>query len=115
MKRYDAYKSYWIEHDRREIEKNESRRLDACRVASELAALHSVCNSIIKTREMIPDNEQEKTIYMESLALKLHNFYNGCERIFEKIAVDINGGIPGSFDWHKRLLHSSGNLNGNHW
>jgi uncharacterized protein YutE (UPF0331/DUF86 family) len=47
--------------------------------------------------------ELKKIIY-ESLALKLHNFYTGCERIFQIIASELNGGLPSSYDWHRRLL-----------
>lgn len=36
--------------------------------------------------------------------LKLHNFYTACERIFEKIAGEVNGGLPRTQDWHLRLL-----------
>jgi len=34
----------------------------------------------------------------------LHDFYNACERIFELIANNINGGMTGGHKWHKRLL-----------
>lgn len=43
-------------------------------------------------------------VFYESLALKLHNFYTGCERIFQIIASELNGALPSSYDWHKRLL-----------
>lgn len=35
----------------------------------------------------------------------LHDFYNACERIFEIIAREVNGGISSSEQWHKKLLH----------
>lgn len=35
----------------------------------------------------------------------LHDFYNACERIFETIAREINGGVPLSGQWHKKLLY----------
>lgn len=35
----------------------------------------------------------------------LHDFYNACERIFELIARQINGGVPASEQWHKKLLY----------
>jgi hypothetical protein len=35
----------------------------------------------------------------------LHDFYNACERIFELIANNINGGITGGHRWHKKLLY----------
>ena len=41
----------------------------------------------------------------ESAALRLHNFYTGCERIFKLIASEINGSVPHELDWHKRLLN----------
>lgn len=34
----------------------------------------------------------------------LQDFYNGVEGIFTKIAGEVNGGLPASEDWHKRLL-----------
>jgi len=46
----------------------------------------------------------QKNYIIESLALKLHNFYTGCERIFEKISGDINSKVLQGIDWHKRLL-----------
>lgn len=75
-------------------------------IEEDLFSLESVCNSINETYKIFPDNEQQKIIYKESLALKLHNYYTVCERVFEKIAVDLNGGVPDKYDWHRRLLHS---------
>ena len=43
-------------------------------------------------------------VFYESLALKLHNFYTGCERIFQIIASELNDALPSGYDWHKRLL-----------
>lgn len=42
--------------------------------------------------------------FYESLALKFHNFYTGCERIFSLISIELNGGLPKSADWRRRLL-----------
>ena len=35
----------------------------------------------------------------------LHDFYNACERLFELIAREVNGGLPSSGLWHKKLLY----------
>lgn len=35
----------------------------------------------------------------------LHDFYNCCERIFKKIAIEIDGYFPSSKSWHKELLY----------
>lgn len=49
-------------------------------------------------------NRTKEEEVAESAALRLHNFYTGCERIFKLITSEVNGGIPHELDWHKRLL-----------
>ncbi|TVR64874.1 MAG: hypothetical protein EA426_00295, partial [Spirochaetaceae bacterium] len=34
----------------------------------------------------------------------LHDFYSGMERIFRRIAEELNGGVPNSEQWHRDLL-----------
>ena len=34
----------------------------------------------------------------------VHDFYTGVERIFEKIAVELDGGVPAGRAWHRDLL-----------
>lgn len=34
----------------------------------------------------------------------VHDFYTGAERIFERIAPELNGGIPAGPAWHRELL-----------
>jgi len=75
-------------------------------IKDEMTMLESLVEDIRETSAAIPSGRKKKRIYEESLALKLHNFYTGCERIFQKIAGDINGGVPVTFDWHRRLLYS---------
>jgi hypothetical protein len=75
-------------------------------IKDELALLESLIVDIGETAKDLPKTQKKKRVYEESLALKLHNFYTGCERIFQKIADDLNGGTSHSLDWHKRLLKS---------
>lgn len=49
-------------------------------------------------------NRTNKEEIAESAALRLHNFYTGCERIFKLIISEVNGGVPHELDWHKRIL-----------
>jgi hypothetical protein len=42
--------------------------------------------------------------YWDAVALNLHSYYSGIERIFEDIARTIDRTIPESSDWHQRLL-----------
>jgi hypothetical protein len=42
--------------------------------------------------------------YLDGVALNLHGFYSGLERIFELIAITVDGTIPEGEHWHKALL-----------
>lgn len=42
--------------------------------------------------------------YLGSIALNLHSFYSGAERIFKQIAQTIDQSVPDTADWHRQLL-----------
>lgn len=42
--------------------------------------------------------------YLDSVALNLHGFYSGLERIFERLAETIDGSLPKGENWHQALL-----------
>jgi hypothetical protein len=42
--------------------------------------------------------------YWDGVALNMHNYYSGVERIFEDIARTIDASIPSGSDWHQSLL-----------
>lgn len=44
-------------------------------------------------------------IYKRSKGSILHDFYNCCERIFKKIAIELNQGYEETEKWHKTLLY----------
>ena len=76
-------------------------------IRGEISSLSQLTEDIVRTwarREEVADDERRT--YLESTALKLHNFYTGCERIFEKIAGEVNGRLPRTPDWHLRLLRT---------
>lgn len=43
-------------------------------------------------------------LYVDSVALSLHGFYAGLERLFEMIAVTVDGHVPRGENWHQVLL-----------
>lgn len=43
--------------------------------------------------------------YLDGVALNLHGFYSGLERIFERVASTIDGNIPDGANWHQELLN----------
>ncbi len=42
--------------------------------------------------------------YLDGVALNLHGFYTGVERIFEDVARTLEKTIPSGFNWHRDLL-----------
>ena len=42
--------------------------------------------------------------YWDGVALNLHSFYAGVERIFEDIARTVDASVPVGSDWHRDLL-----------
>ena len=43
-------------------------------------------------------------LYLDSVALNLHSFYNGVERLFSGIATTLDNRLPEGHRWHKALL-----------
>lgn len=46
----------------------------------------------------------DQDAYLNSVALNLHAFYSGLERVFTYIADDLDGGLPSGSEWHAQLL-----------
>ncbi len=42
--------------------------------------------------------------YIDSVALSLHGFYSGVERLFELIATQVDESLPTGETWHRALL-----------
>jgi hypothetical protein len=43
-------------------------------------------------------------LYVDSVALNLHGFYAGLERLFERIGATVDGYVPQGENWHQLLL-----------
>lgn len=43
-------------------------------------------------------------LYLDSVALNLHGFYAGLERMFELVATTVDGQVPTGEHWHQVLL-----------
>jgi predicted nucleotidyltransferase len=71
-------------------------------VEDELAALAEIVQAVqqgLRPLDTIPSQ-----FAMNALASYLHQFYTGCERILERIAVVVDGGLPGGAYSHANLL-----------
>lgn len=87
----------------REMSSSQVREL-ADDIESELTRLARLEFDIPYVQREIGRDAEHRALLFESLALKLHNFYTGCERIFQLVASELNGAVPLGYDWHKRLL-----------
>jgi hypothetical protein len=76
----------------------------AADIETELSRLTQLETSIKTVQAEIEHDPDRAPLFYENLALKLHNFYTGCEKILRLVAVELNGGLPTGADWHKRLL-----------
>jgi len=45
-------------------------------------------------------------LFLDSVALNLHGFYSGLERLFELIVRHLGGDLPSGPSWHEQLLVS---------
>lgn len=48
--------------------------------------------------------KESDDLYLDGIALNLHGFYSGIERLFERIAVHVDDNLPQGANWHKTLL-----------
>jgi len=74
----------------------------AIRIRSELHELEDV---LIRIKEGW-DRAQRSgdSYYLDGVALNLHSLYSGIERLFELIAVNVDGNKPDKENWHRELL-----------
>lgn len=79
----------------------------AAEIRQELEAANRLAEETVATwAKKSAVAEEERRTYIESAALKLHNFYTAYERIFERVAGLLNGVLPQTPDWHLRLLRT---------
>ena len=50
-------------------------------------------------------SEKPDPIERSAFAAMLHSFYTGIENILKRVALEIDGGLPGSEIWHRQLLN----------
>lgn len=76
------------------------------RTRNEIAELDDAVRRALRawqrSREVGPDQD----VYLDSVALNLHGFYSGLERMFELIARHIDQNMPTGEMWHRDLLRA---------
>jgi len=74
----------------------------SARIDTELSELKLVVERTLQAWDKAV--KQNDDFYLDSVALNLHAFYSGLERIFEKLASTIDGAVPTAANWHQELL-----------
>lgn len=74
----------------------------AGRIRDELAQIERVLERVATGWEQARRSHDD--LYLDSVALNLHGFYNGLERLFEVIATVVDGQRPTGERWHQELL-----------
>ena len=75
------------------------RRL-AVEIESELASLAQL------EQELAAAPNPADTYSLRAHGSILHDFYTGVERIFMRMASELNGGVPRSPQWHQELIRN---------
>jgi predicted nucleotidyltransferase len=71
-------------------------------IRQDLTELETLTQKTAQLLEKVINSGDED--YLGTIALNLHSFYTGVERIFREIARTIDGSMPEGGDWHRRLL-----------
>jgi len=78
------------------------------RLRGEVADIEQVVAKALHAWEKT-STDVEQTVYLDAIALNLHSFYSGLERLFELIARHLDGAVPESETWHRDLLQQMKN------
>jgi hypothetical protein len=73
------------------------------RIRGEVPELERVIQRALAAWSQVERMPQEDA-YLDSVALNLHSFYSGLERLFELIARHVDGVPPTGEAWHRDLL-----------
>jgi hypothetical protein len=74
------------------------------RIEAELADVERAAGKVAQAYQEARRGDLQQTFFLDSVAINLHSFYNGIERIFELLAREIDGGLPTGPGWHRDLL-----------
>jgi hypothetical protein len=74
------------------------------RINNELNDIEKIVSRVEKGFILAKRKPEDQDFFLESVALNMHDFYSGIERIFQNIANVIDKNLPSSKEWHRDLL-----------
>ena len=81
------------------------------RLADELAGLERVARGL-ETALLEHGGAEPDEFALRALASYIDDVYTGCERLCERVAVTLDGGVPQGARWHQVLLGQMGEPGG---
>ena len=72
------------------------------RIKNEIVELTRITERVRRAWESA--NRSGDDLYLDSVALNIHGFYDGLESLLLKIASLIDGAVPSGANWHELLL-----------
>jgi hypothetical protein len=75
------------------------------RIRQESDALQRILERAERAMELALSQPEQKEFYLDSVALNLHDFYVGLERVFQYVASQVDRSSPSGHDSHRELLH----------
>ena len=77
----------------------------ANRIRGELPDIEASLRKAEKSWGLAKEVESDPDAFLDSVALNMHAFYSGLERLFELIARHVDGFAPQSASWHREVLY----------
>lgn len=74
------------------------------RIRGEVSDLDRIVKRVLSYWNRGEKSPHEQDVYLDSVALNLHSFYSGVERLFELIARHVDRDLPDGKHWHRDLL-----------
>jgi hypothetical protein len=78
------------------------------RIRDEVEDIERTVQLTLEAGERARHFPDQQVHFLNSLALNLHSFYNGLERIFETISRRLDPTFPSGERWHRHLLEQMG-------
>lgn len=78
------------------------------RIYDAIPDIDRVVERILRAWAHAKASSEAQDIYVDAVALNLHGFYSGLERLFELIARRMDDSLPAGEAWHRDLLYQMG-------
>jgi hypothetical protein len=74
------------------------------RITDELDAISRVVTRAERSLQLARETPRDQDLWLDAVALNLHDFYTGAERICSQIAGELDKSVPSGREWHRELL-----------